>query len=33
VPKNRPAALAYVSAFTEDAKASGSMRRALDMRD
>jgi polar amino acid transport system substrate-binding protein len=30
VPKNRPAALAYVSAFVEDAKASGSVRRALD---
>jgi polar amino acid transport system substrate-binding protein len=30
VPKERPAALAYVSAFVEDAKASGSVRRALD---
>jgi polar amino acid transport system substrate-binding protein len=30
VPKNRPAALAYASAFMEDAKASGSVRRALD---
>jgi polar amino acid transport system substrate-binding protein len=30
VPKNRPAALAYVSAFMDDAKASGSVRRALD---
>ena len=30
VPKNRPAALAYVSAFVEDAKAAGSVRRALD---
>jgi polar amino acid transport system substrate-binding protein len=30
VPKNRPAALAYVSAFLEEAKASGSVRRALD---
>jgi polar amino acid transport system substrate-binding protein len=30
VPKNRPAALAYVSTFVEDAKASGSARRALD---
>ena len=30
VPKNRPAALAYVTAFIEDAKASGSVRRALD---
>jgi polar amino acid transport system substrate-binding protein len=30
VPKNRPNALAYVSAFLEQAKASGSIRRALD---
>jgi polar amino acid transport system substrate-binding protein len=30
VPKNRPNALAYVSAFLENAKASGSVRRALD---
>ena len=30
VPKNRPAALAYVSVFVEDAKAAGSVRRALD---
>jgi polar amino acid transport system substrate-binding protein len=30
VPKNRPEALAYVSAFLEHAKASGSVRRALD---
>jgi polar amino acid transport system substrate-binding protein len=30
VPKGRPAALAYVSAFVEEAKASGSVRRALD---
>jgi len=30
VPKNRPNALAYVSAFLEQAKASGSGRRALD---
>jgi len=30
VPKNRPNALAYVSAFLEQAKASGSVRRALD---
>jgi polar amino acid transport system substrate-binding protein len=30
VPKNRPQALAYVSAFLETAKASGSVRRALD---
>jgi polar amino acid transport system substrate-binding protein len=30
VPKNRPAALAYVSKFMEEAKASGSVRRALD---
>jgi polar amino acid transport system substrate-binding protein len=30
VPKNRPAALAYASAFMQDAKASGSVRRALD---
>jgi polar amino acid transport system substrate-binding protein len=30
VPKNRPAALAYVSAFIELAKASGLIRRAFD---
>jgi polar amino acid transport system substrate-binding protein len=30
VPKNRSNALAYVSAFLENAKASGSVRRALD---
>jgi polar amino acid transport system substrate-binding protein len=30
VPKNRPAALAYASAFVEEAKASGFVRRALD---
>jgi polar amino acid transport system substrate-binding protein len=30
VPKNRPAALAYVSAFIEKAKATGTVRRALD---
>ena len=30
VPKNRPNALAYVTAFLERAKASGSVRRALD---
>jgi polar amino acid transport system substrate-binding protein len=30
IPKNRPAALAYVTAFIEQAKASGSVRRALD---
>jgi polar amino acid transport system substrate-binding protein len=30
VPKNRPAALAYVTAFIEEAKASGVVRRALD---
>ena len=30
VPKGRPAALAYVSAFIEGAKASGLVRRALD---
>ena len=30
IPKNRPAALAYVTAFIERAKASGSVRRALD---
>jgi polar amino acid transport system substrate-binding protein len=30
VPKNKPAALAYASAFVEDAKASGGVRRALD---
>jgi len=30
VPKDRPQALAYVSAFMEDAKASGVVRRALD---
>ena len=30
VPKNRPAALAFASAFIERAKASGSIRRAFD---
>jgi polar amino acid transport system substrate-binding protein len=30
VPKSRPAALAYVGAFLEDAKASGAVRRAFD---
>jgi polar amino acid transport system substrate-binding protein len=30
VPKGRPAALAYVTVFVEEAKASGSVRRALD---
>jgi polar amino acid transport system substrate-binding protein len=30
VPKNRPAALAYVSAFIEEQKASGAVRRAFD---
>ena len=30
VPKGKPAALAYVTAFMEEAKASGSVRRALD---
>jgi polar amino acid transport system substrate-binding protein len=30
VPKGRPAALAYASAFVEDAKASGLVRRSLD---
>ncbi len=30
VPKNRPAALAYVSEFVEQAKASGLVRRAFD---
>ena len=30
VPKGRPAALAYVSAFVEEAKASGLVRRGLD---
>jgi polar amino acid transport system substrate-binding protein len=30
VPKNKPAALAYVSAFIEEAKASGLVRRGLD---
>jgi polar amino acid transport system substrate-binding protein len=30
VPRNKPAALAYVSAFVEEAKASGSVRRSLD---
>jgi polar amino acid transport system substrate-binding protein len=30
IPKNRPNALAYVTAFLERAKASGSVRRALD---
>jgi polar amino acid transport system substrate-binding protein len=30
VPKGRPEALAYVTKFIEDAKASGSVRRAMD---
>lgn len=30
VPKGKPAALAYVAAFVEDAKASGLVRRSLD---
>jgi polar amino acid transport system substrate-binding protein len=30
VPKNRPQALAAVTAFMKDAKASGLVRRALD---
>ena len=30
VPKNKPAALAYVSGFVEEAKASGLVRRGLD---
>jgi polar amino acid transport system substrate-binding protein len=30
VPKNRPAALAFITAFIEEAKASGAVRRALD---
>lgn len=30
VPKGRPAALAFVSAYIEDAKATGAVRRALD---
>jgi polar amino acid transport system substrate-binding protein len=30
VPKNRPAALAYVSAFIAEAKTSGALRRAFD---
>jgi polar amino acid transport system substrate-binding protein len=30
VPKGRPAALAYVSEFIEEAKASGLVRSALD---
>jgi polar amino acid transport system substrate-binding protein len=30
VPKGRPAALAYVSRFMEEAKASGAVRRAMD---
>ena len=30
VAKNKPAALAYVTAFIEEAKASGLVRRALD---
>jgi polar amino acid transport system substrate-binding protein len=30
IPQNRPAALAYVTAFMEDAKSSGLVRRALD---
>jgi polar amino acid transport system substrate-binding protein len=36
VPKGRPAALAYASAFVEEVKASGLVRRSLDsfgMRD
>ena len=31
VPKGRPEALAYVTKFIEDAKASGSVRRAMDL--
>jgi polar amino acid transport system substrate-binding protein len=30
VPKNKPAALAYVSAFIEEVKASGLVRRSFD---
>jgi polar amino acid transport system substrate-binding protein len=30
IPKNRPNALSYVTAFTEDAKASGLVQRAFD---
>ncbi len=30
VPKNKPASLAYVTAFIEEAKASGVVRKALD---
>jgi polar amino acid transport system substrate-binding protein len=30
VPKGKPAALAYVSAFIEEAKASGLVRKAFD---
>jgi polar amino acid transport system substrate-binding protein len=30
VPKDRPAALTYASAFVEEAKASGLVRRTLD---
>lgn len=30
MPKGRPAALAYVSGFIEEAKASGLVRQALD---
>jgi polar amino acid transport system substrate-binding protein len=30
VPKNHPAALAYVTAFIEEEKASGAVRRAFD---
>jgi polar amino acid transport system substrate-binding protein len=30
VPKNRPAALDWVTHFIEDAKADGTVRRALD---
>ena len=30
VPKGKPAALAYVSTFAEEAKASGVVRRSLD---
>jgi polar amino acid transport system substrate-binding protein len=33
VPKNKPEALAYVTAFVEDAKASGLVRRAFDDMD
>jgi hypothetical protein len=30
LPTNKPAGLAYVNAFIEEAKASGMVRRALD---